>query len=65
MANESGIEKANAMAAKAGMKLLQYEGSNRLMADFVNGNWNEKDFLILKPGQILQPSYDSMIIKGV
>ena len=65
MANESGIEKANAMAAKAGMKLLQYEGSNRLMEDFVNGNWNEKDFLILKPGQILQPSYDSMIIKGV
>ena len=47
------------------MKLLQYEGSNRLMEDFVNGNWNEKDFLILKPGQILQPSYDSMIIKGV
>ena len=65
MANESGIEKANAMAAKAGMKLLQYEGSNKLMADFVNGNWKEDDFLILQPGQTLQPSYDSMIIKGV
>ena len=65
MANERGITKVNAIAVKAGMELLQYEGSNRLMADLVNGNWSEDDFLILQPGQTLQPSYDSTIIKGV
>ena len=64
MPNERGLAKVNAVAAKAGMELLQYEGSNKLMVDFVNGNWNEDDFLILQPGQTLQPSYDSMIIKS-
>lgn len=65
MPNDSGLAMAEKISAEAGMELLQYEGSNKLMADFVNGNWNEDDFLILKPGQTLQPSYDSMIIKEV
>ena len=62
--NESGIDAAEKLAAKSGMELLRYEGTSRLMADMVNGNWNEEDFLILKPGQTLQPSYDSMVIKS-
>ncbi len=52
------------LAEKAGLELLQYEGSSRLMADLVNGNWNEDDFLILQPGQSLQPSYDRLVIKS-
>lgn len=64
MPNESGIARAKELAAGAGLELLQYEGTNRLMADFVNGNWNEEDFLILQPGQSLQPSYDRMVVKG-
>lgn len=59
------LETAHRLASNAGMKLLRYEGSNRLMADLVNGNWNEEDFLILQPGQTLQPSFDSGIIKGI
>lgn len=59
----SGLAMAQKCAADAGLELLQYEGSSRLMADFVNGNWNEEDFLILQPGQTLQPSYDSMVIR--
>ena len=65
MPNESGIATVKKLAAEAGLELLQYEGTNRLMADFVNGNWNEEDFLILKPGQTLQPSYDRMVIKSM
>jgi len=65
MPNESGIAAAETLAAETGLELLQYEGSNRLMADFVNGNWNEDDFLILNPGQTLQPSYDRLVIKCV
>ncbi len=65
MPNESGISEAEKLAAGAGLELLRYEGENWLMADFVNGNWNEDDFLILQPGQTLQPSYDRMVIKAV
>ncbi len=64
MPNESGVARAKELAAEAGLELLQYEGSNRLMADFVNGNWNEEDFLILQPGQTIQPSYDERIVKS-
>lgn len=63
MPAEQGLAMAQKCAADAGLELLQYEGSSRLMADFVNGNWNEEDFLILQPGQTLQPSYDSMVIR--
>jgi len=63
MPNENALAATQQIAENSGLKLLQYEGSNRLMADFVNGNWNEEDFLILKPGQTLQPSYDRMVIK--
>lgn len=65
MDNAGGIERAKQIAAEAGMELLHYEGSNRLMADFVNGNWNEEDFLILQPGEELQPSFDHLVIKGI
>lgn len=64
MPNEQGIAAAQKLANEAGLELLQYEGTNRLMADFVNGNWNEEDFLILEPGQTLQPSYDNRIMKS-
>ncbi len=64
MPNESGLADAAALADKAGLELLQYEGSDRLLADFVNGCWNEEDFLVLQPGQSLQPSYDRLVIRG-
>ena len=65
MHNERSASQAGELAQKSSLELLHYEGSSRLMADFVNGNWNEEDFLILRPGEVLQPSYDSRIIKGV
>jgi len=65
MPNESGIREAKKLAADSGLTLLEYAGENRLMKDFVDGNWNEEDFLILQPGETLQPSYDRMVIKGV
>lgn len=62
--SEGGMAKAQDIASETGLELLPYEGSNRLMMDFVNGNWNEEDFLILQPGETLQPSYDERIMKG-
>jgi len=63
--NEIGLAEVLKRAKESNLELLQYEGSNRLMMDFVNGNWNEEDFLILQPGETLQPSYDNMVIKSV
>ena len=60
--SEGGVAKAQDIASETGLELLPYEGSNRLMMDFVNGNWNEEDFLILQPGETLQPSYDERIM---
>ena len=65
MPGERGIAEAEKIAERAGLELLRYEGSEKLMADLVNGNWNEEDFLILRPGEVLQPSYDELVIKGV
>ena len=62
---ERGEALAEQLAKGAGLELLHYEGSERLMADLVNGNWNEEDFLILQPGEVLQPSYDERVIKSV
>lgn len=61
--SQTGIETVEKLSSKAGLELLTYEGSDRLMRDFVNGNWNEEDFLILEPGKSLEPSYDRMVIK--
>lgn len=64
MANEQGMEQARKLAESAGLELLRYEGSDKLMADLVNGNWNEEDFLIVPPGEEIQPSYDEKILKN-
>lgn len=61
---EGGLAAAAELAAHAGLELVQYEGSNRLLADFVNGNWREEDFLIVPPGRTIAPSYDNMVIKS-
>lgn len=38
------------------------EGDSGLMKDFLNGNWNEKDFLIVPPEKEIAASYDESII---
>ncbi len=35
-----------------------------LMKDFLNGNWDEKRFLIVPPGETIQPAYDLSILKS-
>jgi len=65
MDNGRGIAAAEQLAEETAMELLRYEGSSRLMADFVNGNWSEEDFLVLQPGDTVKPSYDSRIIQRV
>lgn len=39
-------------------------GDLRLIRNLVDGDWPEKDFLVLRPGQTLAPSHDEAIIKA-
>ena len=38
-------------------------GNATLMVDFLDGNWNQRDFLIVEPGQGIVASYDEKIIE--
>jgi hypothetical protein len=41
----------------------EIEGDVGLLQKFINGDWNENDFLIIEVGQIIKPSYDGKIVK--
>ncbi len=41
----------------------ELSGDPRLITDFLEGNWNPKDFLIVEPGETIAASYDEGIIK--
>jgi len=44
---------------------FHYEkGSSQLMKDLLDGNWDEKRFLILEPGEAPVPSYDENVIRA-
>lgn len=57
-----GLEKAKQVTGEKGWELHQYAGEAALLSNFVNGSWPEEDFLILKPGEELIPSYDASVI---
>ncbi len=40
----------------------ELKGDNKLMKDFLSGNWNREDFLVVEPGQKIIASYDSRIM---
>jgi hypothetical protein len=44
----------------------EIKGDPRLLADFLNGDWrDESRYLIVEPGQSIQPSDDSAIVNAV
>ena len=51
------------MAAQKGWKYNYMEGSDSLLYDFLNGNWDERRFLVLEPGETLTPSYDGDVMR--
>ena len=38
-------------------------GNDSLMRDFLCGNWDDERFLVIQPGQEIQPSYDHNILR--
>jgi len=43
----------------------EIKGSTLLIEDFLNGNWDDERFLVVKPGEIVDASNDNNIIKAV
>jgi hypothetical protein len=41
----------------------EYVGETSLFENFMNGEWNENDFLIVPPGKTIKPSYKEDIVK--
>jgi hypothetical protein len=52
-------------AAEKGWKFEEINGDLRLLRNLINGDWNDEDFLVIQPGNTIEPSYDNSIIKAV
>lgn len=51
-----------AEAAERGWEYEEYQGNTELFAKMLAGDWNEKDFLVLQPGDKIRPTYGEDVI---
>jgi len=49
-------------AGECGWLFHELAGDLQLLRDFLNGSWDNGRFLIVEPGQIIAPSYDSSVL---
>ncbi len=63
LADRQTEQKAREMADSRGWAYHHMEGKNTLLADLLNGNWDEDRFLVIEPGQTAAPDYDGNIMK--
>lgn len=61
--NRSFEEQARAEAVERGWRFSKTTGSLGLFRQLVNGDWPEKDFLIVPPGVRAVASYDHQVIR--
>lgn len=56
---------AQALAQEKSWSYEDFQGSNCLLMQLVNGDWPEEDFLIVPPGHHAEPSFDENVLKEV
>jgi len=56
---------AKQIAEDSGWEFIEKEGSTRLFEMMLSGDWNDSDFLIIQPGEMIAPTYRDDIIKAV
>lgn len=61
---EEFSERARAEARERGWAFARAAGNMRLLTDLVLGNWNDEDFLVVKPGWRVAVSYDDGIVRA-
>ncbi len=45
------------------MQYDEVQGSTDLMMRLVNGEWKDKDFLVMRPGKMAEASHDGNIVR--
>lgn len=45
-----------------GWKFYPQKGDPRLLKNFLNGNWDTENFLVLEPGEMIVAAYDQQVI---
>lgn len=56
-------EQVRAICQQHGWEYEEIPGDLRLLQNFLDGQWDEADFLIVHPGERVRPSYDGRIIE--
>jgi len=56
---------ASAMARQHGWAFSQLQGDLGWLKRLLDGNWTEKEFLVLQPGQRVVPSHDGKLIAAI
>lgn len=56
-------ERVQEICARRGWEYLELQGDLGLLQRWVDGIWNPEEFLILNPGDQLEPSYNSRVIE--
>jgi hypothetical protein len=51
------------IAAEHGWEYAELEGDMRLFEAMLAGDWAEEDFLVVPPGEVIQPSYDDLVLR--
>ena len=57
-------EQVQAVCSQRGWRFQELEGDLRLFQRWLDGDWDEKDFLVVKPQHTIAPSYDDGIIEA-
>ncbi|MHC4842391.1 MAG: DUF1638 domain-containing protein [Planctomycetota bacterium] len=56
-------EQVKETAREKGWDYEELDGSTRLILNMMDGQWDENDYLVVQPGQTIEPAYDSTIIE--
>lgn len=58
-------DKLKKFASDEGWEYAELKGSTNLLLLMMDGKWEESNFLVIKPGSSVEPSYDLDIIKSI
>ncbi len=62
--SEDNLRRAGEEAERKNWRLRELDGDLRLLKMMVDGTWNEEEFLILKPGQVIAPDYSGKKLRA-
>ncbi len=60
---ETHRKSAEKEASERGFGYFELKGNTDLLQNLLDGMWTESDFLVLQPGETLEPSYDDGVIR--